>query len=36
LALFKRIRSDHNANTRLEQERLPMDYVMKNIASWIA
>ena len=36
LALFKRLRSDHYANTRLEQERLPMDYVMKNIASWIA
>jgi hypothetical protein len=34
LILFKQLRSDHYVNRRLEQERLPMDYVMKNIASW--
>ncbi len=34
LVLFKRLRSDHYTNRRLEQERLPMDYVIDNIASW--
>ena len=35
LELFKRLRSGHYANARLEQERLPMEYVMQNIVSWI-
>lgn len=35
LDLFNRLRSEQFVNARLEQERLPMDYVMKNIASWI-
>ncbi|HED39143.1 MAG TPA: DUF3322 and DUF2220 domain-containing protein [Chromatiales bacterium] len=35
LALFKGLRSEQFANMRLEQERLPMDYVTKVIQSWI-
>ena len=35
LDLFKGLRSEQFANTRLEQERLPMDYVTKIIESWI-
>jgi hypothetical protein len=35
LDLFKGLRSEQYANTRLEQERLPMDYVTKVIESWI-
>lgn len=35
LDLFKRLRSEQYANARLEQERLPMDYVTENISSWI-
>jgi hypothetical protein len=35
LDLFKGLRSEQYANTRLEQERLPMDYVTKIIESWI-
>ena len=36
LALFKRLRSGHYANKRLEQERLPIEYVMQKIESWTA
>ncbi len=36
LVLFKGLRSGKYANTRLEQERLPIDYVNKIIESWIA
>jgi len=35
LDLFNRLRSEQFVNARLEQERLPMDYVTKNIASWL-
>ena len=35
LALFKKLRSNFYANKRLEQERLPIEHVMKNIESWI-
>ena len=34
LNLFRGLRSRQYANTRLEQERLPMDYVNKFIESW--
>lgn len=34
-ALFKVLRSKKYNGARLEQERLPLDYVMQNIASWI-
>ncbi len=35
LALFKGLRADHYADRRLEQERLPIEYVVKNIEVWI-
>lgn len=35
LALFKVLRSDQYADKRLEQERLPMEYVAQNIDAWI-
>ncbi len=35
LALFKGLRADHYADKRLEQERLPMEYVAQNIDAWI-
>ena len=35
LSLFKKLRAKHYANTRLEQERLPMDYVIKQLKSWL-
>lgn len=36
LALFKRLRADRYTDRRLEQERLPMEYVVKNIEKWLA
>lgn len=35
LALFKGLRANQYANKRLEQERLPMDYVAQHIDAWI-
>lgn len=35
LALFKRLRSGYFANKRLEQERLPLEYVTQHIHDWI-
>lgn len=35
LALFKGLRSDQYADKRLEQERLPMEYVAKHIDAWV-
>ena len=35
LLLFKRLRSRHYVGTRLEQERLPLDYVIKSITDFI-
>lgn len=35
LLLFKQLRSRHYVGTRLEQERLPLDYVIKNITNFI-
>lgn len=34
LALFKGLRADQYADKRLEQERLPMEYVAQNIDAW--
>lgn len=36
LALFKALRADQYADKRLEQERLPMEYVAQNIDAWVA
>ncbi len=35
LALFKNLRTDRYADRRLEQERLPMEYVAQNIEEWL-
>ena len=35
LALFKSLRADHYVDRRLEQERLPMEYVAQNIEEWL-
>lgn len=35
LALFKKLRDDRYANKRLEQERLPLEYVLQNIDAWV-
>lgn len=35
LTLFKGLRADHYADRRLEQERLPMEYIEKYIDAWI-
>lgn len=34
--LFRQLRSEKYANKRLEQERLPMEYIVKNITCWIS
>ena len=36
LALFNRLRSGHYHGSRLEQERLPLNYVMQELARWLA
>ena len=36
LALFKSLRADRYVDRRLEQERLPMEYVAQNIEEWLA
>ena len=35
LALFKGLRADQYADKRLEQERLPMEYVAQHIDAWV-
>ena len=35
LALFKGLRADKYADKRLEQERLPMEYVAQHIDAWV-
>lgn len=35
LALFKGLRADQYADKRLEQERLPMEYVALSIGAWV-
>ena len=35
LALFENLRADQYTDKRLEQERLPMEYVVQNINAWI-
>ena len=36
LILFKQLRSQQYAGVRLEQERLPLDFVIKKISEWVA
>lgn len=36
LVLFKSLRADRYVDRRLEQERLPMEYVVQNIEEWLA
>lgn len=36
LALFKGLRADQYADKRLEQERLPMEYVEKELLNWLS
>ena len=36
LVLFKSLRGDRYIDRRLEQERLPMEYVAQNIEEWLA
>ncbi|PIE20725.1 MAG: hypothetical protein CSA61_00755 [Neptuniibacter caesariensis] len=35
LVLFKGLRADHYAGRRLEQERLPMEYIAQHIDAWV-